>query len=310
MAASFYDLSDVTIAGILIGSGFAFAFMFCIGVCSIFYGINRRRNGKKRFSKQSSSFDLIKEQSESVVRGDHPIAFVLPTVSLSETGSEFSDMASEFSSSTTSFSMPEDPRFHHQMHPNPCQNRRTSMARIHGNYNTAFSDEDEMAENRLRRSKKYTKTRKLRQVKRPKHPWIQLKRPRTISCGTLTFHWKQSFDKNTLKLKVSHVEMGPEFVGYFVKFQLSLNDESHQQQEIEAHFEDLANSEFMGIFREFYWDSNSEGMNLFLRAQNLRRTLTFEGKLELLSLEPGNFTQIVNMFLSNVRLFLTIFETF
>ena len=38
MAGSFYDLSDASIAGILIGSGFALGFLFCVGVCSIFYG--------------------------------------------------------------------------------------------------------------------------------------------------------------------------------------------------------------------------------------------------------------------------------
>ena len=51
---------------------------------------------------------MIKEQSESVVRGDHPLTFVLPTVSLSETDrSELSDLdgitstTTEYSSSTS-----------------------------------------------------------------------------------------------------------------------------------------------------------------------------------------------------------------
>ena len=38
MPGSFFDLSDSSIAGILIGSGFALGFLFCVGVCSIFYG--------------------------------------------------------------------------------------------------------------------------------------------------------------------------------------------------------------------------------------------------------------------------------
>ena len=38
MPGSFFDLSDSSIAGILIGSGFAVGFIFCVGVCSIFYG--------------------------------------------------------------------------------------------------------------------------------------------------------------------------------------------------------------------------------------------------------------------------------
>ena len=30
----------------------------------------------------------VREQSQSIVRGEHPIAFMLPTVSLSDVGSE------------------------------------------------------------------------------------------------------------------------------------------------------------------------------------------------------------------------------
>ena len=37
-----------------------------------------KRGSKRRRASRTSS--VIKEQSESVVRGDHPIAFVLPTV--------------------------------------------------------------------------------------------------------------------------------------------------------------------------------------------------------------------------------------
>ena len=41
-----------------------------------FHSVNRNR----RRSSASSKNGLIKEQSQSVLRGDHPIAFVLPTV--------------------------------------------------------------------------------------------------------------------------------------------------------------------------------------------------------------------------------------
>ena len=73
--------------------------------------------------------------------------------------------------------------------------------------------------------------------------------------------------------------MGPEFVGYFVKFQLSLCEIG---QEIEAHFEDLANVEFMRIFNELYSSGKTDPI-LHFRAQNLRRTLTYVGKLDLLT---------------------------
>ena len=39
-------------------------------------------------SKPSASSPKVREQSQSIVRGEHPIAFMLPTVSLSDVGSE------------------------------------------------------------------------------------------------------------------------------------------------------------------------------------------------------------------------------
>ena len=48
-------------------------------------------------SNQSGNHNLpflLQEQSQSVVRGEHPITFVLPTVSMSEPCSEYSDLES------------------------------------------------------------------------------------------------------------------------------------------------------------------------------------------------------------------------
>merc|ERR1719270_2039346 len=68
--------------------------------------VHRERKNKVRRSSSNGhhSSGIIKEQSQSVLRGEHPIAFVLPTVSLSqtETESEFSEMDSMVYSSSTS----------------------------------------------------------------------------------------------------------------------------------------------------------------------------------------------------------------
>ena len=80
---------------------------------------------------------MIKEQSESVVRGDHPLTFVLPTVSLSETDrSELSDLdgiTTEYSSSTSLTGVNEV-----RSSPNP-QDR---IRRIHRDRYTTLHNED------------------------------------------------------------------------------------------------------------------------------------------------------------------------
>ena len=96
------EFSGAKIVVILISSGLILAFAICMGVCAMFYGLRRGCRGR-RSSNGHSTGTLIKEQSQSVLRGDHPIAFVLPTVTMSET-SEFSDIdgvATGHSSSTS-----------------------------------------------------------------------------------------------------------------------------------------------------------------------------------------------------------------
>ena len=94
--------------------------------------------------------------------------------------------------------------------------------------------------------------------------------------------------------------MGPELVGYFTKFTIELDDIS---QEIEAHIDDLKNEEFMSIFQEFYCTNTAAAAScncLDFQIQNLRRTLGYNGKLDLLCSNEGYFSQVVNVFMRNV----------
>ena len=93
--------------------------------------------------------------------------------------------------------------------------------------------------------------------------------------------------------------MGPELVGYFVRFKISLND---VQQEIEAHIEDLKNSDFMQFFRDFFLTNDVQSF-ISIKVQNLRRTLTYYGKLEFLSSEEGDFNQSITLFIHKVSKF-------
>jgi len=105
-----YDYNEGQIAAIIICGSLLFGLFVCMGMCGVLYGmkhVHRERKNKVRRSSSNghhSSGVLIKEQSQSVLRGEHPIAFVLPTVSLSqtETESEFSEMDSMVYSSSTS----------------------------------------------------------------------------------------------------------------------------------------------------------------------------------------------------------------
>ena len=50
---------------------------------------------------------------------------------------------------------------------------------------------------------------------------------------------------------------------------------------------------------------------LIIKVQNLRRTLTYHGKLEFLSFEEGNFSQIINLFIHQVSwdiFFIIVFQ--
>ena len=122
------------------------------------------------------------------------------------------------------------------------------------------------------------------------------RRPRNLSCGTFTLHWQQNYDNQTMKIKIQRVEIGPEILGHFVKFQLIFED---VVQEIESHIEDLKNDEFMRILKEFYLTQNVEPV-IHFQFQNLRKSISYHGKLELLSSEEGHFQQLINLFLKKV----------
>jgi len=86
---SLLDYSDSSIAGVIIIGGMSFAFLSVLSLCSLlvwcrWWGEEGRLTGSRRRSNNS----LVREQSQSIVRGEHPIAFMLPTVSLSDVGSE------------------------------------------------------------------------------------------------------------------------------------------------------------------------------------------------------------------------------
>ena len=103
-----------------------------------------KRNSKRRTSKSN----VIKEQSESVVRGDHPLTFVLPTVSLSETDrSELSDLdgitSTEYSSSTSVTGVNEV-----RSSPNP-QDRIRRIQR--DRYTTLYNEERRSPRSKFRR---------------------------------------------------------------------------------------------------------------------------------------------------------------
>ena len=99
-----------------------------------------------------------------------------------------------------------------------------------------------------------------------------------------------------MKIKIQRVEIGPEILGHFVKFQLIFED---VVQEIESHIEDLKNDEFMRILKEFYLTQNVEPV-IHFQFQNLRKSISYHGKLELLSSEEGHFQQLINLFLKKV----------
>ena len=109
------DYSDAQIVAILIGGCLATAAVICMATCGIMSGLKgtRRKSGMGNGGQGSGSSGggagglIIKEQSQSVLRGDHPIAFVLPTVPFSE-ASEVSDLDGLGTgySSSTSISIP------------------------------------------------------------------------------------------------------------------------------------------------------------------------------------------------------------
>jgi len=86
---SLTDYSNATIAEIIILGGMGFCAFSILAFCSLIVWC--RRYGEEYTwiaGRRRSQNSIVRAQSQSIVRGEHPIAFVLPTVSLSEAGSE------------------------------------------------------------------------------------------------------------------------------------------------------------------------------------------------------------------------------
>ena len=221
-------------------------------------------------------------------------------------GSEFSDWdgfnTTSFSSSTT-LSIPEDHRFKTcqlvQTSPNPYDRIRHFHREKYSPLRNEVSDNSKRFPVRnANRIKRIRSNQRKYHHKNESVMMVPQRRARTSSCGMLTLFWKQFQDKNSLRFKLWKVKIGPEVVGYFVKFQIS-HEDSHQ--EIEAHYEDLFSTEHMAVFREFSLDYDSE-LAIGIKVQNLRRSLTYQGSLNLLTSEAGDHSQIVNLFIVKVNI--------
>ena len=131
---------------------------------------------------------------------------------------------------------------------------------------------------------------------------LAARRPRNLSCGTFTLSWQQNYEKDkhsTMKIRVQKVEIGSELLGHFVKFQMIFED---IVQEIESHVEDLKSEEFLGILKEFYVSQQNTQPMIHFQFTNLRKSLSYHGKCELLSSEEGEFHQLINLFIKKVPL--------
>ena len=69
-------------------------------------------------------------------------------------------------------------------------------------------------------------------------------------------------------------------------------------QEVETHVEDLLNTEFMNVFQELYVSEDNKSIQI--QVQNLRKTWTYRGVLDILNVDEGEFCQIVNVLLNKV----------
>ena len=63
--------------------------------------------------------------------------------------------------------------------------------------------------------------------------------------------------------------------------------------------EDLLNTEFMNVFQELYVSEDNKSIQI--QVQNLRKTWTYRGILDILNVDEGEFCQIVNVLLSKVK---------
>ena len=62
--------------------------------------------------------------------------------------------------------------------------------------------------------------------------------------------------------------------------------------------EDLLNTEFMNVFQELYVSEDNKSIQI--QVQNLRKTWTYRGILDILNVDEGEFCQIVNVLLNKV----------
>ena len=68
--------------------------------------------------------------------------------------------------------------------------------------------------------------------------------------------------------------------------------------------EDLLNTEFMNVFQELYVSEDNNSIQI--QVQNLRKTWTYKGVLDILNVDEGEFCQIVNVLLSKVIVFIRL----
>ena len=62
--------------------------------------------------------------------------------------------------------------------------------------------------------------------------------------------------------------------------------------------EDLLNTEFMNVFQELYVSEDNKSIQI--QVQNLKKTWTYIGILDILNVDEGEFCQIVNVLLNKV----------
>jgi len=107
---SLYEYNNATIAEIIILGGMGFCAFSILAFCSLIVWCRRYGEGYSWLAgRRRSQSSIVRAQSQSIVRGEHPIAFVLPTVSLSEAGSETDQTHSDLESLGYQTSRPGSP---------------------------------------------------------------------------------------------------------------------------------------------------------------------------------------------------------
>lgn len=107
---SLYDYNNATIAEIIILGGMGFCAFSILAFCSLIVWCRTYGEGYSWFSgRRRSQSSIVRAQSQSVIRGEHPLTFVLPTVSLSEAGSETEQTHSDLESLGYQSSRPGSP---------------------------------------------------------------------------------------------------------------------------------------------------------------------------------------------------------